>query len=41
MKVLQDGDCNYDVMISDYAMPHLSGTDFLRGAESYARTCRA
>jgi PAS domain S-box-containing protein len=32
MKVLQDGDCNYDVMISDYAMPHLSGTDFLRGA---------
>jgi CheY-like chemotaxis protein len=32
MQVLQDGDCDYDVMISDYAMPHLSGTDFLRGA---------
>ena len=32
MKVLNDGDCGYDVMISDYAMPHLSGTEFLRGA---------
>jgi CheY-like chemotaxis protein len=29
---LRDGDCNYDVMISDYAMPHLSGTEFLRSA---------
>ena len=26
------GDCSYDVMISDYAMPHLSGTEFLRQA---------
>jgi CheY-like chemotaxis protein len=32
LKRLQDGDCNYDVMISDYAMPHLSGTDFVRSA---------
>ena len=32
LKRLQDGDCNYDVMISDYAMPHLSGTEFLRSA---------
>jgi CheY-like chemotaxis protein len=32
LKRLQDGDCNYDVMISDYAMPHLSGTEFVRGA---------
>ena len=32
MKVLNDGDCGYDVMISDYAMPHLSGTEFLRAA---------
>jgi len=29
---LKDGDCNYDVMISDYAMPHLSGTEFVRSA---------
>ena len=29
---LRNGDCNYDVMISDYAMPHLSGTEFLRSA---------
>ena len=30
--VLKEGDCSYDVMISDYAMPHLSGTEFLRSA---------
>jgi len=29
---LKNGDCDYDLMISDYAMPHLSGTDFLREA---------
>jgi CheY-like chemotaxis protein len=32
LKRLRDGDCNYDVMISDYAMPHLSGTEFVRSA---------
>jgi CheY-like chemotaxis protein len=32
LKRLEDGDCSYDVMISDYAMPHLSGTEFLRSA---------
>jgi PAS domain S-box-containing protein len=32
LKRMKDGDCGYDVIISDYAMPHLSGTDFLRGA---------
>ena len=32
LKRLQDGDCGYDLMISDYAMPHLSGTEFLRSA---------
>jgi PAS domain S-box-containing protein len=32
LRRMKDGDCNYDVIISDYAMPHLSGTDFLRGA---------
>jgi PAS domain S-box-containing protein len=32
LKALRDGDCDYDLMISDYAMPHLSGTEFLREA---------
>jgi CheY-like chemotaxis protein len=32
LKRMKGGDCGYDVIISDYAMPHLSGTDFLRGA---------
>jgi PAS domain S-box-containing protein len=32
LKRLREGDCNYDVLISDYAMPHLSGTDFVRSA---------
>ena len=32
LKVLKDGDCDFDLMISDYAMPHLSGTEFLREA---------
>jgi signal transduction histidine kinase len=29
---LRTRDCDYDLMISDYAMPHLSGTEFLREA---------
>jgi len=29
---MQAGRCEYDVIISDYAMPHLSGTEFLRKA---------
>ena len=32
LKALNTGDCDYELMISDYAMPHLSGTDFLREA---------
>ncbi|HET7606308.1 MAG TPA: response regulator [Sphingomicrobium sp.] len=32
IEALRSGDCDYDLMISDYAMPHLSGTDFLRQA---------
>jgi CheY-like chemotaxis protein len=32
IEMLEDGDCDYDLLISDYAMPHLSGTEFLRGA---------
>jgi PAS domain S-box-containing protein len=29
---LKTRDCEYDLMITDYAMPHLSGTEFLREA---------
>ncbi len=32
LQTLKGGDCNYDLLISDYAMPHLSGTEFLREA---------
>jgi signal transduction histidine kinase len=32
LRTLKGGDCNYDLLISDYAMPHLSGTEFLREA---------
>jgi len=32
LEVLREGDCDYDLMISDYAMPHVSGTEFLREA---------
>jgi PAS domain S-box-containing protein len=32
LKALRDRDCDYDLMISDYAMPNLSGTEFLREA---------
>jgi len=34
LKLLKGGDCDFDVIISDYAMPHLSGTEFLRGARA-------
>jgi PAS domain S-box-containing protein len=30
VQCLKDHDCNFDLMISDYAMPHVSGTEFLR-----------
>ena len=29
LALLQGGDCSFDLLITDYAMPHLSGTDFL------------
>jgi signal transduction histidine kinase len=32
LEVLRTRDCDYDLMISDYAMPHQSGTEFLREA---------
>jgi PAS domain S-box-containing protein len=32
LETLRDGSCDYDLMISDYAMPHVSGTEFLREA---------
>jgi CheY-like chemotaxis protein len=32
LDALKGGDCAYDLMITDYAMPHVSGADFLREA---------
>jgi len=32
LEALRKGDCDYGLMISDYAMPHVSGTEFLREA---------
>ncbi len=32
VQALKDRDCDFDLLISDYAMPHLSGTEFLREA---------
>ena len=30
--MLEERDCDCDLLITDYAMPHLSGTEFLREA---------
>ncbi|MFL6851170.1 MAG: response regulator [Sphingomicrobium sp.] len=35
LKLLQNGKCEFDLMITDYAMPNLSGTEFLREARQY------
>jgi PAS domain S-box-containing protein len=32
LKIMTNGDCNFDLLITDYAMPHQSGTEFLREA---------
>jgi len=32
LSLLKEGECDFDLLITDYAMPHLSGTDFLREA---------
>jgi signal transduction histidine kinase/two-component SAPR family response regulator len=32
LEALRGGDCSYDLMITDYAMPHVSGAEFLRAA---------
>ena len=32
LAILKKGECTFDLLITDYAMPHLSGTDFLREA---------
>jgi PAS domain S-box-containing protein len=34
LATLRDGDCAYDLMITDYAMPHVSGAEFLREART-------
>jgi PAS domain S-box-containing protein len=33
LRILQNRKCEFHLLISDYAMPHLSGTDFLREAQ--------
>jgi CheY-like chemotaxis protein len=33
LKILEGRVCDFDLLISDYAMPQLSGTDFLRKAQ--------
>jgi CheY-like chemotaxis protein/anti-sigma regulatory factor (Ser/Thr protein kinase) len=35
LTTLKNGDCQYDLMISDYAMPQQSGTEFLREARQF------
>jgi len=32
VEFLKSRECDFDLLITDYAMPHLSGTDFLREA---------
>jgi CheY-like chemotaxis protein len=32
LDLLKKRDCDFDLLITDYAMPHLSGTEFLREA---------
>jgi PAS domain S-box-containing protein len=32
LALLKTGECEFDLLITDYAMPHLSGTEFLREA---------
>jgi CheY-like chemotaxis protein len=32
IRVLKDNDCDCELLITDYAMPHLSGTEFIRQA---------
>ena len=32
LTLLKKRDCDFDLLITDYAMPHLSGTDFLKEA---------
>jgi CheY-like chemotaxis protein len=32
LKIMKTRTCDFDLLITDYAMPHLSGTDFLREA---------
>ena len=32
LELMKGRECDFDLLITDYAMPHLSGTDFLREA---------
>jgi CheY-like chemotaxis protein len=35
LTALKSGNCSYDLMITDYAMPHVSGAEFLREARAF------
>ena len=41
LDLLTSGDCDCDLLITDYAMPHLSGTDLLREARALCPDMRA
>jgi PAS domain S-box-containing protein len=41
LEVLRKRECEFDLLITDYAMPHLSGTDFLRQARRLCPNVRA
>jgi signal transduction histidine kinase len=41
LDLLKMRDCDFDLLITDYAMPHLSGTDFLRQARELCPNVRA
>jgi CheY-like chemotaxis protein len=34
LEILKNRECDYDLLITDYAMPHVSGADFLRQART-------
>ena len=41
LDLLTSGECDCDMLITDYAMPHLSGTDLLREARTLCPDVRA
>jgi PAS domain S-box-containing protein len=41
LEMIKNRECDFDLLITDYAMPHLSGTDFLREARKLCPDVRA